>query len=528
MRYLFFVLFMGSVTANFGQNLSMALAEDHPKSLVVQKVYRNILAVANNQQYGSLPTIEVIQRKRKPAAYSPHSNTIRIEEITYDLCASLGSNRDAALAILIGHEFTHFSKKHSGTRGFACDYYDHAATLKYASIEEEADFWGLFTAYLAGYDVTEVSPNLLAKIYEKYGLKEEMTGYPALKVRQQLGDIAIKKLEEFIQLYEAGNFLTAVGAYEQAASCYGTILETYQSGELHNNMGVSLIRQALAVAPKGDYPFVYPLELEVTSRLYRYKKPPFGFDPKQLVISYLQKAIVQLEAALKTRSNYVATKLNLAIAQEMLGQISIAKETISTIDLAQLTTNQQAHLSILKGIITAREGDSKQSFLFFKQAGNHSIAQLNSQILEGFAQPIVPKTTFSPTLVSMDGIQDLRRVHNFQISFPLNTQSNSSYYQPKYQFQYSLLPNSVLWKIGRTKKLEQALLQLTKNPVAFTTHGLQVGSPRSAILSALGSDSIHTGTSQGEFLYYPAEGLVFLLNNKGIVQQWGKVLLIGL
>lgn len=521
-------LFILMIIPFFALGQSFALSETHPKTLVVTKVYRNILSVANNHQLGNLPSIEVIQRKKNTAAYAPKSNTIKIEETAYDLCAKLGKNRDAALGILIAHEFTHFSKKHQGINGFTCDYYDHTTALTHSSMEEEADFWGLFTSYLAGYNVLEVAPNLLKNIYQHYGFTQNMTGYPPLKVRQQLGNIAIQKLEEYIQLYEAGNYLTAIGAYEQSASCYATILKEYQSPELHNNLAVSLIRQALTVAPKGDYPFIYPIELDIESRLYRHQAPPFGFDPKRLVSSYLQKAVLQLESALQLNPNYTSAKLNLAVAQEMLGQITLAKNIVVEVNMLQLNPIQQTHWYILKGIIAAKENRLENSFQNFQQANPHPIARLNKQVLE--QQPINSSPAIKspiPAVVELDRIGDLRRINDFRKTIPLNTQSSSDYYQPKYQFQYNLLPTSSIWKISRQRKLEQYILQITSNPIAFTAEGLYVGSPISAIHDALGKEGILTSTASGQFLYYSDKGLIFLLDETNSINQWGKVSIVG-
>lgn len=512
----------------YSQDIAFPLPAHHPKTLVIKKVYKNIISVANNQQLGALPSIQVIQRKKNTAAYATRSNTIKIEETTFDLCTNLGKNRDAALAILIAHEFTHFSKKHQGINGFTCDYYDNTNELTHSGQEEEADFWGLFTAHLAGYNVLEVAPNLLATIYQHYGFAQNMSGYPPLQIRQQLGNKAIQKLEEYIQLYEAGNYLTAIGAYEQAAGCYATILSEYQSAELHNNLAVSLIRQALFVAPKETYPFVYPVELAIESRLYRHRKPPFGFDPNRLANSYLQKAIIQLEKALRLKLNYPTTQLNLGIAQNMLGQITRAKKLIAAINISQLPTLQQENWSILKGIIAAKENQREKSLQFFQQAGNNPIAQINQQIITGTFAPFNKKTmSSSPTSVTIDGIRDLRSVRTYQQTISLNTSLNSDYYQPKYQFQYRLLPSSAIWKINRSKKLEQYNLQVTSSPIAFTPEGLQVGSSLKSVQAALGNSARHSLTASGQFLYYPEKGLIFLLNEIEVVQQWGKVMVMG-
>lgn len=513
---------------SFGSNAqSFPLPETHPKTLVVKKVYRNILSVANNQQLGNLPSIQIIPRKKNTAAYAPNSNTIKIEETAYDVCANLGNNRDAALAILIAHEFTHFSKKHAGVRGFSCAYYDNTNELTHSNQEEEADFWGLFTAYLAGYNVLEVAPTLLTSIYKHYGFAQNMQGYPPLQIRQQLGKVAIQKLEEYIQLYEAGNYLTAIGAYEQAASCYATILKEYQSPELYNNLSVSLIRQALVVSPKEDFPFVYPVALEVESRLYRHRKPPFGFDPRRLGTSYLQKAIVQLEKALQLKGNHTAARLNLAIAQEMLGQTNLAKNSLNTIPPTTLNPTQQAHWNILQGIIAAKNNQLTSSRQYFQQAAHTTVGQSNLNLLNGISNTAAPIGNAIASTVSLDNIIDLRRVQQYKTKIPLSSKMNSDYYQPNYQFQYQLLPNSSLWKISRSRKLEQYMLQVTTSSIAFTEEGLHVGSSLDAIQNAFGSNGITTNTTKGQFLYYPTKGLIFLLNERGLIQQWGKVCLVG-
>lgn len=521
--YLLYFLF-GSTILNAQ---SIPLSKSHPKTMMVEKVYRNLLAVARNQQTGTIPSIQVVQRKKNTAAYSPYSNTIKIEEPAYDLCASFGEYGNTALAILIAHEYIHFSKKHHGINGFACDYYSNTESLAHGTMEEEADFWGLFTAYLAGYDVMKVAPDLLNAIYRHYEFAENMAGYPPLQIRKQLGISAIKKIEEYIQLYEAGNYLIAIGGYEEASYCYGTILQEYQSVELHNNMGLSLLYQALTIAPKSDYPFLYPVELDINSRLYRYQKPPFGFDPKKLAQSYLQKAIQQFNAAIRLDPAYFSAKLNLAAAYEMLGQMDLAKNTVLSINNQHLSNIQQQHLWILKGIIAAREQQLTNSREFFQEANDHAIAQLNLKILNGFSPPNAKDLPNMAITIDLDDVGDLRRINNFTTTIPLNNQLSSDYYQPKYQFEYQAFPHSVAWKIKRLRKMEQSILQVTKSPIAFTSEGLHIGSPLTDIKRLLGEEGIYTTTATGQFLHFPNKGLIFLLNDKNIVVQWGKFVVIG-
>ena len=355
-----------------------------------------------------------------------------------------------------------------------------------------------------------------------------MQGYPPLQVRQQLGNSAIKKVTDFIQLYEAGNYLTAVGAYEEASYCFGTILEEYQSVELHNNMGISLLRQTLAIAPKSEYPFHYPIELDINSRLYRYQKPPFGFDPQKLAQSYLQKAIQQFTEAIRLDAAYFSAKLNLAAAYEMLGQIGQAKNTLRSINALPKTNIQKQHLLILKGIIAAKEQQIENSRQFFQEAGVHSIARLNLEILNGVVVPSNSKNLSNTAIpIDLDGVGDLRRIHNFITTIPLNNQLSSDYYQPKYQFQSQPFANSIAWKIKRLRKMEQSILQITKSPIAFTQEGIHIGSHLTELQTAFGNNGIPTNTANGQFLYYPTKGLIFLLDERNSVSQWGKVMVIG-
>ena len=110
-----------------------------------------------------------------------------------DLFASLGPDSLGAMAWLLGHELAHYYKDHhwSGDFGNGLADLPVGRTLKALSnqqkkrveIETEADYFGGFSGYVAGYNTFGIMPRALERLYTAYELDAELPGYPSLSDR---------------------------------------------------------------------------------------------------------------------------------------------------------------------------------------------------------------------------------------------------------------------------------------------------------------------------------------------------------
>src|ERR1035437_2773020 len=157
------------------------------------------------------PVFEIRQKnypgKKQILMYYPGEQPkIIMDEDVYDLCVRLGSDSLNALAAMLGHELAHHYEKHNWCSSFAY-LLDEKDDLKQKlskmtkeeklRLEAEADYFGGFYGYVAGFPTFDVSAKLLDKIYAYYKLPDNLKGYPSKDERKQIASKSLKELEQF-------------------------------------------------------------------------------------------------------------------------------------------------------------------------------------------------------------------------------------------------------------------------------------------------------------------------------------------
>ena len=189
-------------------------------------------------------------------------NAIGLEEDTYDLCVSLGADSLNALSFLMGHELAHYYKDHGWIGDFGSGFTDlevgqemkalRRDLSKLTEIETEADYFGGFFGYVAGYETLNAADRVLDQIYSTYGLDENLKGYPSLSDRKIIADRSREDLKALIPVFDAGNALLLLGNYIEAAGCFDHIAKSFPSREILNNAGVARALQALNLFESGE------------------------------------------------------------------------------------------------------------------------------------------------------------------------------------------------------------------------------------------------------------------------------------
>ncbi|MBK9015493.1 MAG: hypothetical protein IPM82_16300 [Saprospiraceae bacterium] len=245
---------------------------DSYKAKVVMDVF-NRLKNAKGDFRSRRPYLHFVKESGSGvAAAYPKSGLIILEEKGYDICASFGKDSLNALAVLLGHELVHCYEKHdwegyfaSELKGFGLD-----GDVKDNAKEDEiqADYLGGFLAYQAGFATFGIMPKFLDKVYEKYGLTDEkLSNYPKKEERKNIAEQSEVKLKNLLELFEMGNFLVALGEYDDALEYYHKVLEDFQSREIYNNLGVLSTLSAMKLFTPLQNKFSYPVELDIKSRL---------------------------------------------------------------------------------------------------------------------------------------------------------------------------------------------------------------------------------------------------------------------
>ena len=516
MRPIFIIISIFCFTAFFAQ-ASTFLPANHYKQENVRKVYFDIATAVLGDKLGSLPNIKVVTEKRSVASYLEEDQLITIDETAYDICTSFGKDSLNALAVIIGHEFAHYYRNHKRTRHYSCVHFHKEEDLKdKIKLEKDADFYGLFSTYLAKYNTLNISSILLEKIYAEYKLKDEdLESYPSLNIRQTINSHVEEKVQELIRLYETANYLVVIGEYIPASYCYQTILNEYESVEILNNQATSIILEEIKKINNNNSSLIYPLELDLNSRLY--KHIPYGTAGP--VSIKLFEAINILQKALQYNPEHAATHLNLACAYSLQGLTANASAQLQKAQQYGSSISWKERSMILETIILAQSDEASASKIFKSLAQQSSntytkeVANFNAKYLEGYR----PKTQEYSRIQVSDQIEKTPlKVTQLNRKITISNQQRSLYslkWKTKGKSSFSCLENDVNNNV--------IYLHKTTDASNRTNKGIKVGSSAKDILKSYSKEKRTTiAHKEGYFLVFPSNGLVFRIDKEDKVKEW--------
>ena len=354
----------------------------------------------------SCPELEVVNTEDFVAKYSPGSHKIVLEEKTLSICSGFGEYESDALAFIIGHELAHAFQEHlektDETSFLAYNKVYSSATRKRIDVklkESEADVFGCFGAYLAGYEIHKVFPDLINVIYEKYGLSDKMLPqYPTKKSRNKSAKFMMTKLDSLVNLYDLANYLSLTGHYTEASACYKYVDKSYKGKELVNNQGVNNLLEALNMSKLDFESFYYPIEVDLNSRLHKAKKTADTKDlnpsERMLFNLLLVDAIQAFKESIAMDQSYLPAYINMICAYAIKNDSEGALDYIKNENLDQKIYNQpnpdiRASYEIAKAICLLKSGkatEGKKLLKALQSTSNENISFLAEVNLNGAPQ----------------------------------------------------------------------------------------------------------------------------------------------
>lgn len=284
---------------------------------------------------------------------------IYLEEATFDLCKEMGQDSLSALAFILSHELSHYTRKH-GERHRFLEQDKHRKDKELAMAfssgmaeketqlaqvseinrkyrirqnEAEADLDAGFMSYLAGYRSLTAGADFLARAYKKFNLDASGGNYASLAERQEIVQSATLKLDTLVGIFEAANYAMLTGEMEFADIGYQYISEFYQSPKLYNNLGVSEIISHCKGKDDKEIPYGLPLTLELETYQRLDYSLGSGAPTREAVLNeynnYLDtkakmdRAISNFEKAIQLNPRYATPRLNLAIAYYLRHKIHV-------------------------------------------------------------------------------------------------------------------------------------------------------------------------------------------------------------
>ncbi|MEM6722716.1 MAG: hypothetical protein AAF598_01695 [Bacteroidota bacterium] len=293
-----------------------------------KEIFDHLVEVLGNRKVQP-PSFQIIDSKEYGAFLEADKRSIVLEEQAYKVCMNLGTKEEgeSVLAMILGHELIHYFENHRWRSEFINNYrgigvVDSLADVSKFGVEKlrnetQADVLGGFLAYTAGYRAYHVLPKFFPALYKAYELPDELPGYPVLQDRVALAKRSVERIEKLAEIYDMGNILLALEHYDQARIFYRFILETYQSREVYNNLGVLTILHAMEYYEDQDSKLFLPVALDLNFD----KTAERGLDESELALrkKLLEEALSYLYRAIDLDRDYAPAYQNLAVAYYLLG-----------------------------------------------------------------------------------------------------------------------------------------------------------------------------------------------------------------
>lgn len=497
------------------------LSSDNPAYQKTEKVYKKMREAAGDFRR-NLPKLILMERVERVASYRSYDNTLIIEKKAFDVCESMGKDAESALAFLLGHELTHFYQQHDWEEaGFGTTFLtEKEVFVKHAHHEAEADVYGAFVAYVAGYNTLNIIPTLLDKLYTQYKLEAKMVNYPSLSERKTVSEKVKGKVLDLINIYDNANYFAALGWHVQAVYCYEYILKFLKTKELYNNMGMALA--AIAIQQRSADSYWYPIEVDLDNALR-------GWTEKTQA-ELLGAAAEYLEKALAFDETYLAAHLNFVVVYDMQSNYKQASTKLKLAEKYSSSVIDKANIAILEGIVQAHTGDKTAAESSFEKAQKYTInaavrllATHNLKVLKEGRNPLStePMTRMEDML---DGIPLLEFP-------PLKFQQSlvfSEGFMGTAKIHFNRYPNSKFACLESKSPFDtqNSYFALQRTQGLATYKGVRAGNTVSVLRRIY--DNIQAPRTvryrNGYFLIYRSLGLIFKVNNQELLEEWALFL----
>jgi hypothetical protein len=358
-------------------------AQQVPK--FIRTVYDAIYNTMDNGQVIK-PTLVYSNETTEVASFEPSTNQIYIGAEFIKIARNFGADSSNVVAHVLGHELAHILLqqndfiKNIGS-GYASASYNLKLkklqkTLQDTVYERQADEYSALFTYMSGYKTLAVATRVLDSIYIHFNLKDkQLSKYPTLAERKLILQNVGKRMKALTEVFDDATLALIGGKYDMALAMYQTFVkEKFPSCEIYNNIGLIHLLKAINSLDKKEYPYLFPCEIDVTSRLKEDSERSLSEDSEENLI----EAIRNFELALKNKA-YSTAWLNKAIAEMLLNR---PEDYAISLKMAErnASTSILEKINILNTIIVHKKGNKEQALATFKSlAPTNTLAAINLQ-----------------------------------------------------------------------------------------------------------------------------------------------------
>lgn len=512
------------------------------------RVYERLREARGDYRY-PVPAFYITQ-KETVAEMNYAENAIYLGEKAFNVCETFGAQSEAAIAFLLGHELTHYYEKHAWQDHFAVEneknslatglntlfkeMLESAGTsalrtqllrfdtlsrqMDAAAMELQSDYLGGFLAYSAGYGAFTQGDELIRRLYQAFGLPDEMPGYVPRFERENMSRHSAQKMNDLVEVFEMANLLTATEQYEAAYRYYRKVLVEYQSRELYNNVGAAAMMHALKSYFNADeIKFRYPIQVDPEMANSR------GPQEDSIRNNLLRQAVQHFDAAISLDPGYAPAWLNKACALALLGD-RVRAYYFADVEARAASKGRYAgnldKVEILLGILDAgaatTDGKIKAEMRFTaaEVTDKSGLAAYNLAVLNNRPLPTQPADPGGSSFFdeeSIDG-QDLSALLYPDDNKMLAIDETQVFYQ-----HTAFSKNSRLYFNRQSGKVSILFQATTTNNPGETTRGIKIGSRRTDIEKKYGLAPRQVLTPGGQILVYP--DILFILNGD-VLERW--------
>jgi hypothetical protein len=532
------------INLSFGQNLNS-------KEVTAKKVFNSI-----SYAYGSVmhaPNFELVPKgmgKRQLLMYYPGDRpVVRMDEEVYDQCISFGKDSLNALAALLGHELAHHYEKHDWCSSFSFLLGADNSLIKSITnqdknskqrLESEADYYGCFYGYVAGFDTYALLPRLLDKLYSAYKIPDNIPGYPTKAERIEIAQKRMDEIKKWTGVFDAGEFLFALKQFNLAGSCFIHLSKKFPSREIYNNAGVCFLYYATSFIKADELPFVLPIEFDPTTHLKSSVRSAniSASQKKDSIFHYTDLAVNYFEKAKRVSQEYFTVELNIGIShllkQNSSYALGIAKQLIQWPDIKSNKVNH-SNAYTLKAI-AEWQGKNNEAGNSFAEAAklNHNLLtiynektynELNKSTWQSFINSLYlflnseeenqdkQEKSINPLLEKISDKNPKTYVPNISSTIK-NTVTQDEVIINQYEdVNYiSIIVNN---------KINQYNFICTKsNYDGKSSQGVKIGSKEEQLKDRYGSPSEILNVPNGYYYIFKKAKVVFHVNLEGKVTKW--------
>jgi hypothetical protein len=515
---------------------------------VFNKLIRTI-----NQSTPAKPILDIAPDQTTLAVTSGNGKII-IGYKLVDKCRSFGKDSSNALAHVLSHELTHYYQNHFWSEQFGSAYADvgwgeqmqqSGKSLNVMRLyETQADEYGMYYAFAAGYRTLYIGDKVLDSIYTWFHLDEQLPGYPSLTERKQIAVAARTNVAKLIPVFETGNMCLTLaqimGSEQQmilaktAALQFDDILaRKMQTKEMYNNAAVARMLSVLPMYPDSMQDLRLPFMIETGSILYRTdrSRSATGETDPVLVDSMLatmEEAFAQLTSAVKLDKQFYPAWMNLAILHFMRGEYGSATDALQNASRSMGEGHPlQWSVDEMRALLAyarAEQTTSTQLFASATQKGSPT-AQYNFSMLTADAAIVTQLLTANRTMpFATDTTEMIDTKPVFDMLDNMSPNRHGRFDLQNEQLVIFSDTSAAYISVFVRANFKPSFNKLrfitsADNNAVTTTKGLHKGDAAQKMTQLYGEPSAILLESRGEIYAYPAQNLFIYLSD-GKVTKW--------